>query len=207
MIPGVHDMPLLKHTRTTLLLGACATVATLTACGGSASTTTTTSPTAVGAATTSSGAGSTPAAVAGPTLKDGWVKSAPTGMTAIFGTLDNPTDQVITVVSGASPVASMVELHEVAMVGGAMKMRPKAGGFVIPAHGSHELTPGGDHIMLMGLKQAVKAGDPVTATLTVTGGATVTVSAIGKDFAAGNETYAPSGSGMSMPAGTSASGS
>jgi copper(I)-binding protein len=165
----------------------------LAACGSSSSAGTATATTSTSVSST---AGASTAAV-GLSLKDGWVKAAPTGMTAIFGTLDNPTGQDITVVSGTSPVAGMVQLHEVVTVNGASKMQPKAGGFVIPAHGSHELKPGGDHIMVMGLKQPIKAGDMVTATLTLKDGSTVQVSAIGKEFAGANETYASGGASMS----------
>jgi copper(I)-binding protein len=129
----------------------------------------------------------------------------PNGMTAIFGTLDNPTDHDVTVVSGTSPVAAMIELHEVVTVNGASKMQPKAGGFTVPAHGNHQLKPGGDHIMVMGLKQPIKAGDTITASLTLKDGGTVSISAIGKDFAAGNESYAPSGSMTGMSATMSSS--
>ena len=175
---------LLAATSAALLLGGC----------GSTSSGVVTSPapssvTSPAISSTTAPAGS----AAGVTLRDGWVKSAPSGMTAIFGTLENPTDQPVTVLSAASPAAAMVELHEVAMVDGAMKMRPKVGGFVVPAHGTHELTPGGDHIMLMELTGAIQAGDPVRATLTLSDGATLAVSALGKDFAAGNESYQPSG--------------
>jgi copper(I)-binding protein len=45
-------------------------------------------------------------------------------------------------------------LHE----NGVMKMRP-IDGIVIPAHGMAELKPGGDHVMLMGLKAPLKMGD------------------------------------------------
>lgn len=43
--------------------------------------------------------------------------------------------------------------------GGSSTMRPKDGGFVIPADGSHALVPGGDHIVLMDLEQPL-AVDP-----------------------------------------------
>jgi copper(I)-binding protein len=165
-------------------------VGLLAGCGTGSTGTTTASPTGAG--------GTTATAATGPTLKDGWVKAAPNGMTAIFGTLDNPTAAAVTVLSGSSPVASMIELHEVVTVNGTSKMQPKAGGFSIPAHGTHELRPGGDHIMVMGLKQAIKAGDTVSVTLTLSGGGTVAVTALGKDFAAGNESYAPTGV-SSMP--------
>jgi hypothetical protein len=120
-------------------------------------------------------------------------------MTAIFGTLTNTTGSEITVVSGSTPVAKLVELHEVAMVDGAMKMRPKAGGFVVPANGTHVLKPGSDHIMLMGLTGPVAAGQTVEITLKTSDGTTITATAIGKEIAAGNETYAPSGSASMSP--------
>jgi copper(I)-binding protein len=173
-------------------------VAALAGCGSSATTSTSS------AVPTSSAAAST-FATTGLSLKDGWAKAAPSGMTAIFGTLDNPTGQDITVMSGTSPVADMVQLHEVVTVNGAPKMQPKVGGFLVPAHGSHVLQPGGDHIMVMGLKKAIRAGDTVPATLTLRDGSTVQITAIGKDFAGANETYASPGAGTRMSAETSMS--
>lgn len=209
MIRTTALFPVARPTRPPVLAVAAAVsvglVVLLAGCAGSSSGTAPGTGSSVSvAASVTSPAGT---AVVGLSLKDGWVKSAPGGMTAIFGTLDNPTGQDITVLSGASPVAGMVELHEVVTVNGAAKMRPKTGGFMIPAHGGHVLRPGGDHIMIMGLRRAVKAGDTVTAILTLKDGATVEVSAIGKDYAGGNETYAPSGAGMSMGSGGSMSGS
>jgi len=179
-------------TRSLALGGATLLGLALVAGCGSSSTGTTVTSTAAAASATSA-----PAAT-GLTLKDAWVKAVPNGMTAIFGTLDNPTDTDINVVGGTSPVASMVELHEVAMVDGAMKMHPKVGGFIVPAHGTHVLEPGHDHIMVMGLTKPIKAGDTVTATLMLKDGTSVPITAIGKDFSAGNESYQPStGAGMS----------
>jgi copper(I)-binding protein len=185
LVPGIT-------ARSRILVGgALLGVALLSGCAGSSS-----SATPSPSATASASATSSPAA-AGLTFTDAWVKVAPNGLTAMFGTLDNPTDHEITVVSATTPAAAAVELHEVAMVGGAMKMQPKASGFVVPAHGTHQLKPGVDHLMMMGLTKAIKAGDLVSATLALSGGATVPISAIGKDFAAGNESYQPSGA-MSM---------
>ncbi len=130
---------------------------------------------------------------AGLGISDAWVKAAPSGMTAMFGVLHNTTDADITVVGGSSPSAGRVELHEVAMVDGAAQMRPKPGGLVVPAGGSHPLAPGADHVMLMDLTAPIAPGDQVSVTLKLAGGATTTVSGIAKDFAAGNESYQPSG--------------
>lgn len=67
-------------------------------------------------------------------------------------------------VEARSPVAGVVEIHEMAMDGSVMKMRAVPG-LDLPAGKSVELKPGGYHIMLMDLKGAIKAGDKVDLTL------------------------------------------
>jgi copper(I)-binding protein len=49
---------------------------------------------------------------------------------------------------------------------GMMQMLPAEGGFPVPAHGSHVLERGGDHIMLMGLTANPEQGSMVTLSLT-----------------------------------------
>ena len=142
----------------------------------------------------SAGATSAPAAAAALTLTDGWVKAVDSGMTGMFGTLKNTGTTPVTVVGGSSDIAGMIETHEVVMVDGEMKMQPKAGGFEIPAGGTHTLAPGKDHIMLMKLSKAVKAGDEVKVMLKLADGSTVEVTGLGKPFSAGNESYKPSAS-------------
>jgi copper(I)-binding protein len=137
------------------------------------------------------------------TVKDPWVKAAKAGtMTAAFGTLVNNTGADVTVVSASSP-ASPMELHEMAMKDGAMVMRPKEGGFVITAHGTHELSPGGDHLMLMKPVAEIAAGDEVTFTLALADGGTVPFTAVAKPFAGAGESYAPT---MPMSSGTATGG-
>ena len=76
-------------------------------------------------------------------ISDAWVKSAETGMSAAFGTLQNDSDQDVTIISAESAASPMMELHEtVANDAGEMVMRPRDGGFTIPAGGSLELAPG-----------------------------------------------------------------
>lgn len=140
-------------------------------------------------ATATPHAAATPAAAV--SITDPWVKAAEKGMTGVFGTLVNPTAAEVTVVSGSSPLARSVELHEVDNSGGSPAMRPKEGGFVIPANGTHELRPGGDHIMLMGLTEAVKPGAHVPITLTLADGGSIRITAIAKDVAGGEENYEP----------------
>jgi copper(I)-binding protein len=116
-------------------------------------------------------------------------------MTAAFGVLVNDTAADVTVLGAESP-ASPLELHEMATKDGKMVMRPKEGGFVIKAGSTHELSPGGDHLMLMNPAAAIEAGDQVTFTLKLGDGSTLPFTAIAKPFAGAGESYDP---GMSMP--------
>ncbi|MGP3937689.1 copper chaperone PCu(A)C [Nonomuraea sp. KM88] len=160
-----------------------AAVVALAGCGGGS--TTASAPAATTATTAAA------AAAAGLSITDPWVKTVKKGMTAAFGTLVNNGDTDVTIVSGASPLSPTIELHEVVESGGKMVMRPKEGGFVVPARGTHQLQPGGDHIMLMGVTEEVKPGAKVPFTLQVKGGQPLEFSAVGKDFAGGKEDYQP----------------
>lgn len=124
-------------------------------------------------------------------VSDQWVKAADTGMTGLFGTLRNSGDQDMTVVSAVSPAAGMVELHEVVGQPGSGTMRPKDGGFVIPAGGSHLLAPGADHIMLMDLKAPLKVGSDVEVTLTFADGTSLPFTAQVRDYSGAEEKYEP----------------
>lgn len=128
----------------------------------------------------------------GVEVHDVWVKATEGDMTGVFGIIHNHGATDVTVTSVTSPVSTRVEMHEVVMVDGAMKMQPKAGGFMLPAKGSHELAPGHDHIMLMGLSAPLKTGTTVEVTLHMSDGTTVTFTAPVRPAAAGNESYQPS---------------
>ena len=128
----------------------------------------------------------------GVTISDQWAKAAETGMTGVFGTLTNTGSAEATVVSATSPSAGRVELHEVVGQPGSTMMRPKQGGFAIPAGGTHVLAPGGDHLMLMDLKGPLKAGSEIEVTLTLADGSAVPFTAQVRDFAGAGENYQPS---------------
>jgi copper(I)-binding protein len=158
--------------------------------------------------------GTAPKVTSGLTLRDAWVKAAAQGSTALFGTLDNQTGTDLEIVSGTTAISSKIELHEVVTIDGTTIMRAKAGGFTVPAHGTLELKPGGDHLMVMGLRKPIRPGDTITATLALTDGSTISISAIGKQFVGANENYQPTGStqmsmspstGVSPPTGVSPS--
>lgn len=126
------------------------------------------------------------------TIADQWVKAADSGMSAAFGDLINSGDTPRTVVSATSPASGRIELHEVvADANGTKAMRPKRGGFVIPAHGRTRLRPGGDHIMFMDLRGPLRTGSETSVTLTFEDGSTTTFTAQVRDFSGNQENYVP----------------
>lgn len=60
-------------------------------------------------------------------------------------------------VGGSSPAAASVEIHEMKLEGDVMRMRAIEG-LDLPADRTVELSPGGYHLMLQGLKQPLKEG-------------------------------------------------
>ena len=64
--------------------------------------------------------------------------------------------------------SGMAEMHEMAMDGNVMRMR-QVSAIPLPAGKPVELKPGGLHLMLMGLKAPLKAGESVAFTLVVEG--------------------------------------
>ena len=90
---------------------------------------------------------------------------APSG--AAFMVLTNNADTADRLTGVASDAAARVELHSNSEdANGVMQMLPIEDGIAIPAGGSHALERGGDHVMFMGLTDAVEQGDTITMTLT-----------------------------------------
>jgi len=108
------------------------------------------------------------AAQAETTVQDAWIRGtvAQQKATAMFGRITSSTGGRL--VAASSPVAGVAEVHEKAMDGNVMKMRAIAG-LDLPAGKAVELKPGGYHVMLMDLKQTLKAGDMVPLSLVVEG--------------------------------------
>jgi copper(I)-binding protein len=139
------------------------------------------------------------------TVADPWVKATDDMMTGAFGTIQNTGSAEAVVTGASSPAAGMMEIHEVVDQDGAMVMRPKAGGLVIPAGGTAMLAPGQDHLMLMQLPAPIEAGAEVSITLTCAGGGTAAFTAVAKPFEGGAESYQPDDGSMSMSPSPSAS--
>ena len=92
-----------------------------------------------------------------------------------FLTIENTGTEPDRLISAASDIADDTQIHEMAMQGDVMKMRPLAEGLEIPAGETVVLAPGGFHIMFMGLKQALVEGETITVTLTFEKAGTVDV--------------------------------
>lgn len=137
-------------------------------------------------------------------LHDAYVKGAVEGtkMTAVFGLLHNHTDKDVTVESFDTSLGEDLtyELHEVKDG----VMQEKEGGIVIPADGSVELKPGGEHLMIMGLTKPINAGETIDVNLYLSDGTVAHIKDIpARTIASGEENYggdhfSHSGSDMKM---------
>lgn len=129
------------------------------------------------------------------TITDQWASAGDGEMAALFGTLVNNGHREARIVSGSSPAAGHVEVHEVAGDAGAKTMRPKEGGILLAAGASHELAPGGDHLMLMDLTAPLSPGSDIELTVQFEDGSTLPITAQVRDFAGANEEYQPTHDG------------
>ena len=97
-----------------------------------------------------------------------WSRATPKGAKVAAGylTIKNTGTDPDRLVSGTSPAAGKVEIHEMSMDKGVMKMRPVPGGLEIKPGETVELKPGSYHLMITGLKQQIEQGKPFMASLT-----------------------------------------
>jgi copper(I)-binding protein len=100
-------------------------------------------------------------------VSDGWVRATPNGATtaAAYVTLTNRGQAPDRLLGGETPAARSLQVHEMSMANGVMHMAEVKGGAAIAPGASLKLQPGGWHIMLVGLKAPLKAGDKVAVTL------------------------------------------
>lgn len=102
------------------------------------------------------------------TVSQPWVRGTVPGQKASGAYMQLRSAEGATLVAVRSPVAGVVEIHEMTMENNVMRMRaiPKLD---LPAGQAVELKPGGHHVMLMDLKQPLKKGDMVPITLELRG--------------------------------------
>jgi hypothetical protein len=106
------------------------------------------------------------AAQAQVTVSDAWVRGTVQGQTATGAFMKLRSADGAAVVGAASPVAGLVEIHEMAMENNVMKMRAVTR-IDVPPGRTVELKPGGYHVMLMDLRQPLKKGETVPIRLKV----------------------------------------
>lgn len=109
-----------------------------------------------------------PALAADLEVKTPWVRSTVQGQPATGAFMELSSKGGATVVGASSPIAGTVQVHQMKMDNGVMKMSTLRQ-LEVPAGGSVSLAPGGYHVMLMDLKQQLKPGDSVPLTLQVKG--------------------------------------
>ena len=108
-----------------------------------------------------------------------YARATPTGATtgAVYMTLANKAKTADRLIAASSDVAGKLQIHEMAVVNGVMQMRQLANGLPVPAEGSVVLKPGSYHVMLIGLKKPLTAGQtfPLTLTFEKAGNISITV--------------------------------
>lgn len=100
-------------------------------------------------------------------ITQAWSRATPGGakVAGAYLTIENKGSAADRLVGGGADVAGHVEIHEMAMEGGVMKMRALDNGLAIEPGKTVKLAPGGYHVMLIDLKNPLKQGDKVPVTL------------------------------------------
>ncbi len=112
-----------------------------------------------------------PSATGGPapaslTVEAVWARVAPgtARSGAVYFRIVNRGRADDRLVGASSPVAARVELHTHRMQGGVMRMR-RVEAVPVPGGGAAELAPGGNHVMLIGLRGPLEEGETFPLTL------------------------------------------
>jgi periplasmic copper chaperone A len=99
-------------------------------------------------------------------VANAWVRAPVAGQKTAAGYLELTSDRNLALVAAGSPAAGRVEMHSTTMDGGVMRMRalPRID---LPAGQTVKLAPGGTHLMLLELKQPLKAGEKIPLILSL----------------------------------------
>lgn len=109
-------------------------------------------------------------------VEDPWVRSNPNGMGAVYMVLTMPEADELVAASVDPSIAGTVEVHEVIMQDGMMRMQEVAG-IPLPAGEPVTLEPGGYHLMLLDMPAMLDAGTDVDVTLRFASGDEFTITA------------------------------
>jgi copper(I)-binding protein len=127
-----------------------------------------------------------------------WTRVTPTAATVAGGfmTITNTGAQPDTLVGGTATVSGRLEIHEMAMDGGVMKMRELKPGLVIKPGETITLKPGSFHVMFMELKEPIATGKTFKGTLVFEKAGTIEIEYAIEPFG----TRTPGDGGQPMPA-------
>lgn len=95
-----------------------------------------------------------------------WARATAPGQEVGAAYFDIVSKSPARIVKAESPAAASTEIHTMAMKNSVMEMR-KIDSLELPAGKTVSLAPGGNHIMLIGLKKPLKEGNKIAVTLTV----------------------------------------
>jgi copper(I)-binding protein len=111
-------------------------------------------------------------------ITQAWSRATPGGAKVAGGylTIENKGTSPDRLLGGTADIAGKVEVHEMAMDNGVMKMRHLDKGLAIDPGKTVKLAPGGNHLMMQELKGALKQGDKLPVTLQFEKAGKVTVS-------------------------------
>ncbi|MBK9160911.1 MAG: copper chaperone PCu(A)C [Nitrosomonadales bacterium] len=99
-------------------------------------------------------------------VEDAWVRATVPGQDAAMADMRITSKQSASLVGASSSVAKIVEIHSMSHENGMMKMR-EVKSVELPAGRRVGLGESGYHLMLIGLKAPLKAGDSVPLTLRI----------------------------------------
>mgnify|MGYP000025139101 CR=1 FL=1 len=101
------------------------------------------------------------------TVTDAWARATVLGQKATGAFMKITAKNNAKLLAVSSPVAGVVEIHEMKMDKDVMRMTAVSNGLELPAGKAVELKPGGYHVMLMDLKQPLAKDTTVPMTLTL----------------------------------------
>ncbi len=116
---------------------------------------------------------SAPAHAADVNVRDAWARATLPGQKVAGVYMQLHSDTAARLVEVRSPAAATAEVHEMRHEGGVMKMR-RLDVLDLPAGKTVALEPGGYHIMLLDIREPLKAGGAVKLTLIVEQGGKAT---------------------------------
>jgi copper(I)-binding protein len=102
-------------------------------------------------------------------VTDAWARATMPGQPVSGAYMQIQADADARLISVSSSVVPRVEVHEMNMDGGVMRMH-EVEAIDLPKGKTVSLEPGGFHIMLMNLKKPIAAGDVIPLTLVVESG-------------------------------------